>query len=204
MHTASLGPQAAPAWADASSPTVGALLSWVDATGDARVGVDARGRIASASAGFALVFGVASPATLDPAERRPLSRFVPLLSAPRLTRWLAAPARAPASAPRVHRPLAESVAADGERFLAAVTLLPVAQPLSSRRTAPAPPASSRSGRSTRSASHPGRAARNRPAHPTPSRCTRAGRGSRPRPSRSATPRCGSSTTRAATPRRARR
>ena len=117
--------------------TRAALLRWVETSGDAWVATDADGRIVRANAAFGRAFALAegtcgTPAPPDrdvPAasdERPVLSRFVPLLSAPRLRRWLAESSAAPAGGTRVHRLIAESTGADGDRFLAAVTLLPVA------------------------------------------------------------------------------
>ena len=148
------GPIAADGWPQASPATVAALLRWVDATGDALAGVDARGRVAFANAAFERTFAVGTCGARGDAARAPLSRFVPLLDAPRLASW-ADPTRA-AGPPRVHRLLAEAIAADGERFLAAVTLLPVPphgppadaaaaacvvalRPLDGPRVPPAPP-----------------------------------------------------------------
>jgi hypothetical protein len=115
---------AASAWADASATSLAALLRWVEASGDVLVGVDGAGRVAFANAAFGRVFAVAASPTHDAAERPALSRFVPLLTPPRLLRWVEESAALPSGPQRVHRLLAESVGADGDRFLAAVTLLP--------------------------------------------------------------------------------
>ncbi len=117
--------------------TRAALLRWVETSGDALVATDADGRIVLANAAFGRAFALADGACrmrATPGGDVPaasgdgpvLSRFVPLLSAPRLRRWLAESSVAPAGATRVHRLIAESTGADGDRFLAAVTLLPVA------------------------------------------------------------------------------
>ncbi|MFO0233612.1 MAG: sensor histidine kinase [Burkholderiales bacterium] len=118
-------PVAACAWADASTPSLASLLRWVEANGDALVGVDAAGRVAFANAAFGRVFALAASPSRGAAERPGLSRFVPLLTPPRLLRWVEESAAVPGAPQRVHRLLAESVGTDGDRFLAAVTLLPV-------------------------------------------------------------------------------
>ena len=119
-------PIATGGWTDASAPTLAALLRWVDATADALVGIDARGRVAFANAAFERTFAAATHLPDDASERAPLSRFVPLLGAQRLVQWMTASTTPSAHVPRIHRLLAEAIAADGGRFLATVTLLPVA------------------------------------------------------------------------------
>jgi signal transduction histidine kinase len=129
-ETGSPGPAARPAplaargWSDASAPSLASLLRWVEASGEALVGVDGAGRVAFANVAFGRVFAVATSPSHDAAERPALSRFVPLLTPPRLLRWVEESGAVPGAPQRVHRLLAESVGADGERFLAAVTLLP--------------------------------------------------------------------------------
>ncbi len=118
-------------WTDGSAGVLGALLDWVEHTAEPVVALDGAGRIVIANPAFARAFAVmplplpaspshaASQATDEPAA---LARFVPLLSPPRLARWIGESA---SGAPRVHRLLAEAVGADGDRFLVAATLLPI-------------------------------------------------------------------------------
>lgn len=83
------------------------------------VGIDRRGRITLANDAFRRVFGFSPPAGDG---RVPLSRYVPLLTPPRLAHWAVRPGGT--SATPCPPLLAEAHAADGSVFLVAVTLTP--------------------------------------------------------------------------------
>lgn len=146
MNARSLPPSAAtlqtaagvPHWADASPVALAALRDWVDASGDVVVGLDRDGRIVSANPAFNQCFAIgSSPSAADAAAApsavhapdlssargEPLSRWVPLLTGPRLARWTSEIVGIPATRARVHRLLAEGLRADGERFLLSATLV---------------------------------------------------------------------------------
>jgi hypothetical protein len=115
-----------PRWSDAPAGSLGALLDWVEACGDAVVAVDRAGRILYANRAFERTFALAAcPAQAGAAARgEPLSARVPLLSGPRLARWMGETASASdAGPPRVHRLLAEGLRGDGGRFLLSATLM---------------------------------------------------------------------------------
>ncbi|HYF59558.1 MAG TPA: ATP-binding protein [Burkholderiaceae bacterium] len=106
-------------WADADAATLRALRDWVEHAPDPVALVDAAGRMRRVNPAFERAFGAPERAGALPSPV--LARFVPLLTPPRLARWLAE--ADPDGAPRVHRLMAEGVSADGERFLVAATLL---------------------------------------------------------------------------------
>jgi anti-sigma regulatory factor (Ser/Thr protein kinase) len=123
-------------WADASPVALAALTDWVDASGDVVVGLDRDGRIVSANPAFDQCFAIGShadrgdgalPTSPEPASSGArgdlLSRWVPLLTGPRLARWTSEIVGLPATRARVHRLLAEGLRADGERFLLSATLV---------------------------------------------------------------------------------
>lgn len=145
---ATLMPKAGAAcWADASPVALAALTDWVDASGDVVVGLDRDGRIVSANPAFDQCFAIGSPADRGEGEGEGqgdagdralptspeqassgargdlLSRWVPLLTGPRLARWTSEIVGLPARRARVHRLLAEGLRADGERFLLNATLV---------------------------------------------------------------------------------
>ncbi|RPH45187.1 MAG: hypothetical protein EHM87_07465 [Burkholderiales bacterium] len=115
-------------WRQAAPGALAALLEWVEQGSEPVVALDRAGRILIANPAFARAFAIVprpmptslEPVPLDPSV--PLARFVPLLSPPRLARWLDESA---SGAARMHRLLAEAVGADGDRFLVAATLLKV-------------------------------------------------------------------------------
>ncbi len=122
-------------WTGGSPGALGALLDWVEHTAEPVVALDGAGRIVIANPAFARAFAVTTRTPSLPAPASPshaasqatdapaaLARFVPLLSPPRLARWIGESA---SGAARVHRLLAEAVGADGDRFLVAATLLPI-------------------------------------------------------------------------------
>ena len=119
-------PICAAGWRQGGPGATAALLDWVEHSGEPVVALDRAGRIAIANPAFARTFAVevgsCAPAP-DAMPRRasPLARFVPLLSPPRLARWIDESGATPT---RVHRLLAEAIGADGDRFLVAATLLP--------------------------------------------------------------------------------
>ncbi len=128
----------APRWAGASPAALAALRDWADASGDVVVGLDQEGRIVSANSAFDRCFAIrqsaltgidaaaAQPITapVSPALRGdPMSRWVPLLTGPRLARWTSELAGMHNPNARVHRLLAEGLRADGERFLLSATLV---------------------------------------------------------------------------------
>jgi PAS domain-containing protein len=106
-------------WADATAHAAASLLQWAEAGGDALLAVDAAGRVVLANYAFGRLFAIGRWS--GGAVPAPIERFVPLLSAARLARWL----DETGAGRGTHRLLAECVAADGERFLAAVTLVRV-------------------------------------------------------------------------------
>ncbi len=113
-------------WRHGGPGALAALLDWVEHSGEPVVALDRTGRIAIANPAFARAFAVGiGPSEPPPSGKTrcvaPLARFVPLLSPPRLARWIDESGYTPA---RVHRLLAEAVGADGDRFLVAATLLP--------------------------------------------------------------------------------
>jgi len=116
-----------PRWNDAATGSISAMLDWIESCGDAVVALDRAGRILCANAAFARTFGIASrpPAASSAAEAtEPLSDRVPLLTGPRLARWIAeSAAQGDTGMPRIHRLLAEGVRADGERLLLSATLV---------------------------------------------------------------------------------
>jgi hypothetical protein len=73
-------PLATDGLAGVAAPSPASLLRWVEAGGDALVGVDAAGRVAFANAAFGRVFAVAAKPSPEPAERWALSRFVPQMT----------------------------------------------------------------------------------------------------------------------------
>jgi hypothetical protein len=135
-------------WADASPVALAALTDWVDASGDVVVGLDRDGRIVSANPAFDQCFAIGShadrvegegdagdasvgdgalPTSPEQASSGApgdlLSRWVPLLTGPRLARWTSEIVGMPARRTCVHRLLAEGLRADGERFLLSATLV---------------------------------------------------------------------------------
>jgi signal transduction histidine kinase len=130
-----------PGWSAAPPAALAALRDWAEHGADPVAVVDGAGRLALANEAFERVFATAAG---DPGAHRglprigpgapALSRYLPLLTAPRLARW--ADEAGATRPPRVHRLLAEGLAADGDRFLAAVTLMPIA-PRASDPRAPA-------------------------------------------------------------------
>jgi hypothetical protein len=111
-----------PRWSDAPAGSIGALLDWVEACGDAVVAVDRGGLILHANRAFERTFALT--ATPAGARGEPLSARVPLLSGPRLERWMGETASAnDMDPPRVHRLLAEGLRGDGGRFLLSATLM---------------------------------------------------------------------------------
>jgi signal transduction histidine kinase len=118
-------------WRHGGPGATAALFEWVEHSGEPVVAVDRIGHIAIANPAFARAFAVGI-APSKPASGRapvatpgcvsPLARFVPLLSPPRLARWIDERGAMPT---RVHRLLAEAIGADGDRFLVAATLLPL-------------------------------------------------------------------------------
>jgi signal transduction histidine kinase len=110
-------------WRHGAPGALAALLDWVEHSGEPVVALDPAGRIAIANPAFARVFAIGNEPADDASVPPTLSRFVPLLSPQRLARWVDEGA---AGGTRVHRLLAEAIGADGDRFLVAATLLPVA------------------------------------------------------------------------------
>ncbi len=114
-------------WRHGGQGATAAVLEWVEHSGEPVVALDRNGRIAIANPAFARAFVVGIGPSKPPASATPrcgslLARFVPLLSPPRLARWIDESSATPT---RVHRLLAEAIGADGDRFLVATTLLPV-------------------------------------------------------------------------------
>jgi hypothetical protein len=119
-------PIGAAGWRHGGPGATAALLDWVEHSGEPVVALDRAGRIAVANPAFARTFAVGIGPCSPAPEGVPrcaslLARFVPLLSPPRLVRWIDEGGATPA---RVHRLLAEAIGADGDRFLVAATLLP--------------------------------------------------------------------------------
>lgn len=108
-------------WRHGGPTTRATLVDWVEHAGDPMIAVDRQGRVLLANPAFARAFALDRSRTGEST----IARFVPLLAAPRLGRWLDEGAASPA---RVHRLLAEAHAADGDRFLVAVTVLRVRDP----------------------------------------------------------------------------
>jgi PAS domain S-box-containing protein len=125
-HAKRAGPRAtwrrgdsAPAgWRRGGTATRATLVDWVEHAGDPMIAVDRHGRLLLANPAFSRAFAMDASRMAD----LTIDRLVPLLAAPRLGRWLDEGAASPA---RVHRLLSEACAADGERFLVAVTVLRV-------------------------------------------------------------------------------
>jgi signal transduction histidine kinase len=114
-------------WRHGGQGATAALLEWVEHSGEPVVALDRTGRIAIANPAFARAFVVGIGQSKPPSGATHrcvslLARFVPLLSPPRLARWIDESGATPT---RMHRLLAEAIGADGDRFLVAATLLPV-------------------------------------------------------------------------------
>ena len=114
-------------WRHGGHGATAALLEWVEHSGEPVVALDRIGRITIANPAFARAFAIGIGPSKPASSATPrcatlLARFIPLLSPPRLARWIDESGVTP---PRVHRLLAEGIGADGDRFLVAATLLPV-------------------------------------------------------------------------------
>jgi nitrogen-specific signal transduction histidine kinase len=114
---------ASASWRDGAPGALAAVLDWIEHSSEPVVALDAAGRIAIANPAFARTFAIRIEPGAGTAPVTALARFVPLLSAARLSRWIDEGAARPAS---VHRLLAEAIDAVGDRFLVSATLVPVA------------------------------------------------------------------------------